>query len=437
MVEDLPPARRFVAMTTRHMESNGRFRVLVAQLGSRRHYAIPRILWSAGKLEALYTDLYVGKWPWRVLAARGVRRVLPRKARILLTRSIALPAEKVRAFQGLGLKYIWQSGRARATERWKVGLSAADEFNRLIVREGLGNAECVYGFRAACLHLFEHAAGNGLRRVLDQCGSPATVEDDIVGQEYSRWPGWEERPSRQRVKTFARRERAEWRLADTILCPSEFVRRGVETAGGPVEKCKVVPYGVSASRPVTRRKPPSRPIKVLFVGQVRLQKGIPYLLDAMRQLGPLEAVCRMLGSIKLSPEKLHGYLPPNVSVLGSVPQAEMDTHYAWADVLCHPSLCEGSAMVIYEALVHGLPVITTPNSGSIIGDRGDSRHVIVPIRSADAIADAVRAVAADWQPADESEEAAELASYESYSDRLVAALAGWISPARSPRHGEV
>src|SRR5436309_15926178 len=44
----------------------------------------------------------------------------------------------------------------------------------------------------------------------------------------------------------------------------------------------------------------------------------------------------------------------------------MHEHYRWADVLLLPSVCEGSAMVSYEALSAGLPVLTTPNAGSLV-----------------------------------------------------------------------
>jgi len=48
-----------------------------------------------------------------------------------------------------------------------------------------------------------------------------------------------------------------------------------------------------------------------------------------------------------------------------------------------PSICEGSATSTYEALACGLPVIATPNTGSIVED-GVSGFII-PMRNVDAI----------------------------------------------------
>ncbi|MDY6913834.1 MAG: glycosyltransferase family 4 protein [Planctomycetota bacterium] len=418
-------------MTDLQAGTNTSPRVLVAQVGARMHYAVPAILHSAGRLEALYTDFYADKWPWRALGAVGMPAVLPRKARILFARKGRLPARKVRAFQRFGLKYIWRYKTAQPQQVWKVNLWAGAEFNRLVIEAGLGEANCVYGIWCASLPLFEHAAGRGLKCVLDQCTCPAVVEDELVRQEYSRWSGWQEPPVPRRVEAYTERERAEWRLADTILCPSEFVKRGVQKVAGPVEKCRVVPYGVGLKGPMPLRKPPAKPVKILFVGQVRLLKGVPYLLDAMRQFNDGQAVCRIVGPVKVSAAKLRQHMPDNVSLIGPIPRTEMDAQYDWADIFCLPSLSEGSATVVYEAIVRGLPVITTANSGSIIDCANPGRNVIVPIRDADAIAEAIRTIAANWQPASDSPQAAALAqaaSFEAYSDRLIAALAAAVVP---------
>ncbi len=401
--------------------------VAVAQLGARMHYAVPKLLFEAGRLEKLYTDLYAGGRPWRALGAPVLRPLLPAKAKVLLARDAELPARKVRSFQRFGLQYLWRYKRSLPRDVWKVHLWAVEQFNRLIIEDGLTGANCVYGFRTASRLLFEFAARAGLQRVLEQCSAPAKVEDALVGEEYSRWPGWENAPSHEKVIAYDEVERAEWDLADLILCPSEFVKRGIQQARGPADKCVVVPYGVQAPRSLsdTVKQALSKPLRVLFVGQVRLLKGIGYLLQAMRQFTSAEAVCRVVGPIKVSREKLQSAAPPNVSLLGSIARTEMARQYAWADVFCLPTLCEGSATVIYEALASGLPVITTSHSGSLIRDCENGRNIIVPIRDPDAIAAGIRTVAKQWRPASECSEGTELAasaSMASYSQALLAAL---------------
>ena len=56
------------------------------------------------------------------------------------------------------------------------------------------------------------------------------------------------------------------------------------------------------------------------------------------------------------------------------------------DVLLLPSLFEGYALVISEALSQGLPVIATPNSGATESVRDGLEGFIIPIRDSHAIA---------------------------------------------------
>ena len=58
-----------------------------------------------------------------------------------------------------------------------------------------------------------------------------------------------------------------------------------------------------------------------------------------------------------------------------------------------PTLCDSFALVQLEAMACGVPVITTPNCGSVVRDGVDG--FIVPIRDADAIADKVELLLTD------------------------------------------
>src|SRR5207253_1873937 len=73
-----------------------------------------------------------------------------------------------------------------------------------------------------------------------------------------------------------------------------------------------------------------------------------------------------------------------------VPRNEIHKHYEWADVFLLPSICEGSATVTYEALAAGLPVICTPNTGSVVTDGVDG--FIVPAGDPHAIVERLELV---------------------------------------------
>ena len=67
------------------------------------------------------------------------------------------------------------------------------------------------------------------------------------------------------------------------------------------------------------------------------------------------------------------------------------TAYQQADIFVLPSIEEGSALVTYEAMACGLPVVTTPNAGSVVRDGVEG--FIVSIRDPDALAERIESVA--------------------------------------------
>jgi glycosyltransferase involved in cell wall biosynthesis len=114
----------------------------------------------------------------------------------------------------------------------------------------------------------------------------------------------------------------------------------------------------------------------------------------------------------------------HVQLLGAVPRNEISQHYSWADVFLLPSICEGSATVTYEALAHGLPVICTPNTGSVVRDGLDG--FLVPARDVDAIVDRLERLRANPELRSEMSINARARSAEftvaAYGRRLLAAL---------------
>ena len=111
-------------------------------------------------------------------------------------------------------------------------------------------------------------------------------------------------------------------------------------------------------------------------------------------------------------------------MVGQVPRSQIHQHYAWADVFLLPSICEGSATVTYEALACGLPVITTPNTGSIVRDNIDG--YIVPIRDVEAIASRLELLISQpellQQMNAQALKISELGSLTSYQTRLLQVL---------------
>jgi glycosyltransferase involved in cell wall biosynthesis len=400
------------------------------------HYAVPRIVERAGLLARLFTDLYSAGPLLHVLRRLSARSHATAAAR-LAARSAGIPPARVRAFHAFGLRYAWRRRRARSPdETCRVNLWAGDRFGDLVARELPAECRAIYGFNSASQRLFTEAAPTGARLVLEQTIAPREIERALMRAEHERWPGWEPpRRASEALDRFCERERAEWALADRIVCPSPFVADAVRSLSPHGSRCRVVPYGVDApetSCPGSAAPPRgSRPLRVLFVGAVGLRKGVPYLLEAARRFSASQVVFRLVGPLACRRRALLAAAPPNVELTGPVPRTEVARHYAWADLFCLPSICEGSATVVYEALAAGLPVITTPNAGSIVRDGLEGR--IVPVCDAEAIVGALETWRSDPAAlraiARAARERAAFGSLDAYGQRLLSELAEVLTEA--------
>lgn len=398
----------------------------VAQLGARMHYAVPRQLHRFGMLARLYTDICSVKG-WPRLANAVPTRFRPVALRRLVDRQPSgVPATRITAFTGFGWLYALRRATADSAAKAMGGhLWAGKRFCELILSSGVQEAEGVYTFNTAGLELLRHARNQGVMGVLEQTIAPKTVERSLLEEDWARFPHWEDAAGiDDRIfADFVQREALEWDAADVILCGSEFVRDSVAAAGGPRHKCVVVPYGVHLKRVHRARDAMSqeKQLRVLFVGTVGLRKGVQYIGEAARVLGD-RAHIRLVGPSNLTDRALET-LSRDVEIFGPVPRDAIAAQHSWADVLLLPSLCEGSATVVYEALQAGLPVVCTHNTGSIVRDGVEG--FIVPIRDARAIADRLERLRDPKIRAEMSEAARARSIFggeEAYGERLVEAL---------------
>lgn len=360
-------------------------RLIVAQLGARRNYTVPRILYEAGILAQLYTDVFALNSVSRFLAAVP-DAVQPKIVKRFLGRiPPGIPRALISSNMTFGLRYKRRRASAESYEEAiENSLWAGQRFCELVLEEGLPGETGVYTFNSAGLELLSEARRKRTPAIMDQTIAPMEIEAELLEAEHDRYPDWESPfTDLSALAKFAARERAEWEAADRILCGSEFVKDCISYCGGPVEKCRVVPYGIEGGGPVGKKVAHKGPLRVLTVGAVGLRKGSPYVVAAANMMGN-DAVFRMVGSIGVK-EPARKELGESVELIGPVARREVNEHYAWADVFLLPSICEGSAGVVYEALAAGVPVVCTPNTGSVVRDGVDG--FIVPPRDASAIAD--------------------------------------------------
>jgi alpha-maltose-1-phosphate synthase len=185
------------------------------------------------------------------------------------------------------------------------------------------------------------------------------------------------------------RKDQELALADVVIVPSNFVRTTLINYNACSALIKVVPFGSPSVSSLSKNYSVEGPLRVLYVGSLGQRKGLSYALDAIDLLGS-QVTLTLIGK-----RPVHDCIPLNLALgrhhwIETLPHDQILDQMACHDVLLLPSLFEGYALVISEALSRGLPVITTPNSGAIETVRDGLEGFIVPIRDPNAIAECLQ-----------------------------------------------
>jgi glycosyltransferase involved in cell wall biosynthesis len=289
--------------------------------------------------------------------------------------------------------------------------------------------------RASDVFLFYNGAGlrtsrrlgaTGAVRVVEAVNSHVLEQQEIMGEEHRRLglppPRFHRRETARRV--------AEYALADAVLCPSGFVKESFVRRGFAAERVFVVPYGMTLAE--TANEPaPARddPFRVLYVGQISPRKGLRYLFEAFSALRHPSKELVIVGPTA-HPSGIENVAAPAGTVFRGVLKGEaLARAYLQASVFVLPTVEEGLALVLGEALSFGAPVIATDQSGAADLFEPGREGFIVPIRDPGAIAEKLQQLADDpalreQMSAAARERARTLGGWESAGQKLVETLTG-------------
>ena len=364
--------------------------ISVIQPGARLHYAVPEIFARAGLLKRLYTDLHAEHRWLRALDLAIPSRLKPKQMRRLFGRRLprGLPASLV---DDLALETLLRLVADRfGIEAWGSGGLATRMLSRLEA-SALGEDDAVY----TVLVNEDLSAMRALKqrgaRIIHEC----MIGPDVglwVREERQTFKGIEEEDGLDSIEAGRALDKEKYVLADLILAPSEFARASVAALVDDPRKIRTVPYGLQTGNYASDVAEPVLG-QVLFVGSVGLRKGSHYLAAAARLLQRRNAsiTVRVVGPVADTLARHKAFAGP--VYVGQVPRSELSAEYARADVFVLPTVCDSFALVHLEAMAAGIPVITTPNCGSVVRDGVDG--FIVPIRDAQAIADRVEQIVSD------------------------------------------
>jgi len=373
---------------------------LCFQLGAREHYALPRALHECGSLTALFTDAWADpRSPlgpaFKRLSSRLFTRFEPR-----------LKDARVEHFTN---SLLWFEARRNLIRSW-----GSNDWEHIIARNrwfqqravqrlkacGLaGNVErtVFHAFSYAAREIFAAAKRAGHFTVLQQI-DPGLAEEELVAKTCMRHRelilDWTPAPGEYWLEWLE-----ECRLADAIVVNSEWSRRGLVAKNIPSEKIVTVPlmYDVGTHAALCHRSFPSRfeessPLKVIFLGNLCVRKGIAEMLEAVDLLrGAPVSFCFVGPSEVRLPEHIRAN--SRVDWRHAVPRVEVHGFYQQSHIFILPTHSDGFGLTQLEAQSWGLPVIASLNCGEVV--RHGENGLLLPEVSGPVIADTIEAVLKD------------------------------------------
>jgi len=198
---------------------------------------------------------------------------------------------------------------------------------------------------------------------------------------------------------------AKVRDARFVACISDFTRAQLMRLVEPehwarlhVVRCGVRPADYRGDDAV-RQHPHDGATALVTVGRLAPVKGHAVLLDAVADLARRGCDVRLAivgdgpnrGALEAHADACG--IADRVAFRGALEPARVRAEVACADVFCLPSFAEGIPVVLMEAMIAGLPVVSTRVNGipELVAD-GDSGLLVAPGR-VEPLADAIEALA--------------------------------------------
>ncbi|WP_052329579.1 glycosyltransferase family 4 protein [Rhodopirellula sp. SWK7] len=263
------------------------------------------------------------------------------------------------------------------------------QIEKLAIQSG-ESPKTVFGYSYAGARYFETAKKLGYQTVMQQIDAGPKMFE-IESTLCDRHPEFASK-SPSPPATYWEEWTRQTNHADKIVVNSKWTSHALENIGIPKNKISQIPlcFPTSGAQPSKASLPAkfskSRPLRLLFVGQVTLLKGIAELLHAMELLNNQPVTLTIVGPLHINiPRRLLNN--PQIAIEGRVPRSECAKHYDRSDAFVFPSFSDGFGLVQLEAQHYGKPIIASKNCGEVVthGTNG----ILLDTVSAESIANAI------------------------------------------------
>ncbi|MDA9297876.1 glycosyltransferase family 4 protein [Pseudomonadales bacterium] len=202
----------------------------------------------------------------------------------------------------------------------------------------------------------------GVISIVEHGSLHISTERDILLKEcdkhgYQKFGNW------QHLWMIEKMDR-EFTNADYVFCCSTLAKKTLIDKGVDESKIFSNPLGVDLNK-FNQHKNNSGPFKYLHVSNMSPLKGIQYIIEAFKMMSDLDCELWLVGPMpnEIKLQKLINSTP-KVIYHGYVSEDELPAIYNQCDVFVHPSLSDGWAMTVLQAMASGVPPIVSDMTGA-------------------------------------------------------------------------
>lgn len=235
-----------------------------------------------------------------------------------------------------------------------------DWFDRAAALKMKEGADFFIGWSGNSERSLNRAKQFGQKTILERHSAHIEVQQELLKSEYARF-------GLKFVGTHPQmidKEKAEYAAANWISLPSRFALNSFVQKGFSSSRLLHHPLAADLNffRPQNNK---SKKFTILFAGNLSLQKGVAYLLDAFTKWKEADAELHLVGSV--SPEMkplLSLWSDSRITYHGPKKGLDFVNALSRASVVCLPSIHDGFNQVALQAMASGSPVICSANTGS-------------------------------------------------------------------------
>ena len=229
--------------------------------------------------------------------------------------------------------------------------------------KSLDGCDVFLGLSQCGLNTGIEAKKRGIKYICERSSTHIVYQNELLKEEYNKL-NLKYKPIHD---WFIQRELEEYKNSNFILLPSNFVEKTFKDKG--YKNTKVINFGSWYKQfyPI-EKKIKKNSFDIVFVGQISIRKGLHYLFEAFNHIKSNQINLHIIGSKTLDSNFLKKLINKkkreNVYFYGHKSHNEINKIINNSNLFIMPSIEEGMAISIMQAISSGCPVLITENTGA-------------------------------------------------------------------------